>query len=131
MNVKERFTKLHLFEKIKSFFKPPNTRISIILKNRRLTIEQCKDIQKMLKIDEDFIMTDTQTGWTYSRHSRKIYVGDPTEFKKRLTECGKKYPDIAFFADFISFKNQFSKIITSVLIAVISIVIKLILDMFW
>ena len=129
-DAKVRSIKFRLLEKVQGFLRPSNTTITIIVKKKRLTKEECTDIQKMLKIDEELTITDAKTEWEYSRHSRTVKVNDPQKFKSRLLKCQKKYPHLAIFADSISFRKRFGSLISVVIGGMIAVA-KFIIDIFW
>ena len=103
--VKEKFTELKLPLGVQAFFNPPNTKLSIITK-KRLTDKMCDDIQKILQLKDDLTAMDIQTRSKHSRYSKTVRVDDSKQFKARVSECGAEYPNIAFFADHISFKRR-------------------------
>lgn len=89
------------------------------------TAEILTDIQRILKID--LTKTVAQNGKTYSENSITIQI-DEEQFKPRLQKCQKKYPQIAFFPNYASRRQQFKPLIGPVIGGLIVFVIKIAVD---
>lgn len=90
----------------------------------------CTKIQTILQLEEDLTVMDYEIRRKYVRYSKTVRTNNLGNFPKKLTECGARYPDIAFFSDTISLKRRTFSWAGPVIGGIVGAIGKYILDLF-
>ena len=98
-NVKERSNLFRLMYEIfrKAFPNIPNIRLRLHLKEEMLGATRCKELQRVLKLEQDLTDTNVRVDYKFHRYRWEIRVKNPTTFKRALATYQKKNPDIESF----------------------------------
>ena len=90
-------SKRRIFKKI--FPDIPNTRLRLHLKEHGLDAFTCKDLQKVLKLEQDLTDTKVQIAYKFHRYKWEIKVKNSQTFKRALAVYQQNNPDIDIFSE--------------------------------